>query len=94
MEEEILNQPKLDQEVEDAYERRGFWDRKLAASLMELEAIKKVMDKYKDDQVEMKRKIRKVKKSSKSTLRAIQVLDIPANDLAEQIQPVTIEEDS
>lgn len=91
MEEEILNEPVLDKEVEDAYNSRGFWDRKLAASLLELESLKKVMEKYKDDQVEMKRQIRKVRKSSKNVLNTIKVLDIPREDLTEQIDNATID---
>lgn len=92
MEEEILNEPVLDKEVEDAYNSRGFWDRKLAASLLELESLKKVMEKYKDDQVEMKRQIRKVRKSSKNVLNTIKVLDIPREDLTESEEGVKLED--
>jgi hypothetical protein len=92
MDEEQLEQPQLEQEVEDAYKRRGFWDRKLAASLLELEQIKEVMSKYRYDQEEMKKRIRKVKKNSKGLINTIKVLDIQPEDLTEKIESVTLDD--
>jgi hypothetical protein len=89
---EDFEQPQLDNEVEEAYKKRGFWDRKLASSIIELEAIKAVMSKYKDDQLEMRRRIKKVRKASKGALHTIRVLDIPQEDLTEQIQSVTLDD--
>lgn len=91
MDEEQLEQPQLDQEVEDAYKRRGFWDRKLAASLIELEQIKEVMSKYRYDQEEMKKRIRKVKKNSKGLINTIKVLDIQPEDLTEKVENATLD---
>jgi hypothetical protein len=89
---EEFEQPQLDKEVEEAYKKRGFWDRKLASSILELEALKSVMSKYKDDQLEMRRRIKKVRKASKGVLHTIKVLDIPQEDLTEQIQSVTLDD--
>jgi hypothetical protein len=89
---EEFEQPELDKEVEEAYKKRGFWDRKLASSILELEALKSVMSKYKDDQLEMRRRIKKVRKASKGVLHTIKVLDIPQEDLTEQIQSVTLDD--
>lgn len=89
---EDFEQPQLDKEVEEAYKKRGFWDRKLASSILELEAIKEVMSKYKDDQFEMRRRIKKVRKASRGALHTIRVLDIPQEDLTEQIQSVTLDD--
>jgi hypothetical protein len=91
MDEEQLEQPQLEQEVEDAYKRRGFWDRKLAASLIELEQIKEVMSKYRYDQEEMKKRIRKVKKNSKGLINTIKVLDIQPEDLTEKVENATLD---
>jgi hypothetical protein len=91
MSEEYDFQPQIDEEVEAAYNRRGFWDRKLAASLIELESLKNVMSKYKDDQDEMKRQIKKVRKSSKGLINTIKVLDLNPVDLTDQIEPATLD---
>jgi len=78
-----MYEPELDKEVEQALQRKGFWDRKLAASILELEQLKSVMTKYKDDQLEMRKRIKKVKKNSKGLLNTIKILDIDPGSLTE-----------
>lgn len=87
-----MDEPKLDREVEEAYQKRGFWDRKLAASLLELEQLKSVMSKYKDDQLEMRKHIKKVKKNSKGLINTIKILDIDPGSLTESEEDVKLDD--
>lgn len=87
-----MDEPKLDKEVEEAYKKKGFWDRKLAASILELEQLKGVMSKYKDDQSEMKRQIKKVRKQSRGLINTIKILDIDPGSLTESEEGVKLED--
>jgi hypothetical protein len=87
-----MYEPELDKEVEQALQRKGFWDRKLAASILELEQLKSVMTKYKDDQLEMRKRIKKVKKNSKGLLNTIKILDIDPGSLTESEEDVKLDD--
>ena len=87
-----MYEPELDKEVEQAVQRKGFWDRKLAASILELEQLKSVMTKYKDDQFEMRKRIKKVKKNSKGLLNTIKILDIDPGSLTESEEDVKLDD--
>lgn len=87
-----MYEPELDKEVEQALQRKGFWDRKLAASILELEQLKSVMTKYKDDQLEMRKRIKKVKKNSKGLLNTIKILDIDPGSLTESEEGVKLDD--
>ena len=87
-----MYEPELDKEVEQALQRKGFWDRKLAASILELEQLKSVMTKYKDDQLEMRKRIKKVKKNSKGLLNTIKILDIDPGSLTESEDDVKLDD--
>lgn len=87
-----MYEPELDKEVEQALQRKGFWDRKLAASILELEQLKSVMTKYKDDQFEMRKRIKKVKKNSKGLLNTIKILDIDPGSLTESEDDVKLDD--
>ena len=87
-----MYEPELDKEVEQALQRKGFWDRKLAASILELEQLKSVMTKYKDDQLEMSKRIKKVKKNSKGLLNTIKILDIDPGSLTESEDDVKLDD--
>ena len=87
-----MYEPELDKEVEQALQRKGFWDRKLAASILELEQLKSVMTKYKDDQFEMRKRIKKVKKNSKGLLNTIKILDIDPGSLTESEEDVKLDD--
>lgn len=82
----------LEPEVEAAYTRRGSWDRKFAASIIELQGIRNVMNKYKDDETEMRRQIKKVRKAKKGFINTMRILDIPQEDLVDQIQPIVFDD--
>jgi hypothetical protein len=75
----------LEPDVDAAAKRSSNWDRKLASSILELQDLQSVMKKYKDDSKEMRKQIKKVRKYHKSPLAAIKVLDIPKEDLTDQI---------
>ena len=75
----------LEPDVDAAAKRSSNWDRKLASSILELQDLQSVMKKYKDDSTEMRKQIKKVRKYHKSPLAAIKVLDIPKEDLTDQI---------
>ena len=87
-----MYEPELDKEVEQALQRKGFLDRKLAASILELEQLKSVMTKYKDDQFEMRKRIKKVKKNSKGLLNTIKILDIDPGSLTESEDDVKLDD--
>lgn len=80
-----MNDYSLEPDVEAAAKRSSNWDRKLASSIMELQDLQSVMKKYKDDSTEMRKQIKRVRKYHKSPLAAIKVLDIPKEDLTDQI---------
>jgi hypothetical protein len=80
-----MTEYNLEPDVDAAAKRSSNWDRKLASSILELQDLQNVMKKYKDDSTEMRKQIKKVRKYHKSPLAAIKVLDIPKQDLTDQI---------
>jgi hypothetical protein len=80
-----MTEYNLEPDVDAAAKRSSNWDRKLASSILELQDLQSVMKKYKDDSTEMRKQIKKVRKYHKSPLAAIKVLDIPKEDLTDQI---------
>jgi len=80
-----MTEYNLEPDVDAAAKRSSNWDRKLASSILELQDLQNVMKKYKDNSTEMRKQIKKVRKYHKSPLAAIKVLDIPKEDLTDQI---------
>ena len=50
------------------------------------------MTKYKDDQLEMRKRIKKVKKNSKGLLNTIKILDIDPGSLTESEEDVKLDD--